>query len=119
MINMKLKAALIVCLSVLTLGVYANSLSKETILQQCRDLSSLVASLVTSQEKRACAEKLALASMHIDTAIDWIIEDVYHAARQELDNASYALQYAELSSCNRYIQISHSKFEAQRLKNLL
>lgn len=120
MINMKLKATLIVCLSVLTLSAFANStLSKETIIQQCRDLSTTVASLVSSQEKKSCTEKLAQASMQIDIAADWIVDDVYSAAKRELDNAIYTLQYAELNSCNRYIQISHSKFEAQRIKSLL
>lgn len=120
MINMKLKATLIVCLSVLNLSAFANStLSKETIIQQCRDLSTTVASLVSSQEKKSCTEKLAQASMQIDIAADWIVDDVYSAAKRELDNAIYTLQYAELNSCNRYIQISHSKFEAQRIKSLL
>lgn len=120
MINMKLKATLIVCLSVLNLSAFANStLSKETIIQQCRDLSTTVASLVSSQEKKSCTEKLAQASMLIDIAADWIVDDVYSAAKRELDNAIYTLQYAELNSCNRYIQISHSKFEAQRIKSLL
>nr|WP_229309816.1 hypothetical protein [Legionella pneumophila] len=120
MINMKLKATLIACLSVLTLSSYANSSeNKEAILQQCHDLASTVASLVSSQAKKTCAEKLVIASIHIDTAADWVVEDVYSAAKQELDNAIYSLQYAELNSCNRYIQISHSKLEAQRIKSLL
>ncbi|CAM2948201.1 Uncharacterised protein [Legionella pneumophila] len=120
MINMKLKATLIACLSVLTLSSYANSSeNKEAILQQCHDLASTVASLVSSQAKKTCAEKLVIASIHIDTAADWIVEDVHSAAKQELDNAIYSLQYAELNSCNRYIQISHSKLEAQRIKSLL
>lgn len=53
MINMKLKATLIACLSVLTLSSYANSSeNKEAILQQCHDLASTVASLVSSQAKK-------------------------------------------------------------------
>lgn len=121
MIKMSFRRAIILSFSVLALNANAqNSFeSKETLIQRCRDLAQSVASLVSSQDKKACAEKLALASMQIDTAGDWMVDDVYSAAKSELDNAVYTLQYAELNSCNRYIQISHSKFEAQRIKNSL
>ncbi|KTD37569.1 hypothetical protein Lmor_0432 [Legionella moravica] len=120
MIN-RLKGVLILSLSVLALNAHSsNSLdSKEVLAQKCRDLAQSVASLVSSQEKRACEEKLAMASIYIENAGDWIVEDVYSAAKKELDNAVFNLQYAELNNCNRYIQISHSKFEAQRIKNSL
>ncbi|KTD44665.1 hypothetical protein Lqua_2832 [Legionella quateirensis] len=120
MIN-RLKGVLILSLPVLALNANSNNTfeSKDILTQKCRDLAQTVASLVSSQEKRACAEKLAMASMQIDIAGDWLIEDVYSAAKKELDNAVYSLQYAELNNCNRYIQISHSKFEAQRIKNSL
>ncbi len=117
---MKFKNVLIVCISVLTINCFASSLpNKETLIQECRDLSMTVASLVSSQQKKSCAEKLALASMQIDVAADWIVDDVYDAAKDELDNAVYSLQYAELNSCNRFVQISHSKQVAQRLKTQL
>lgn len=117
----RLKGVLILSLSVLALNANANNTheSKETLILKSRELAETVISLVSSQEKRVCAEKLAQASFQIETAADWMVEDVYLAAKKELDNAVYALQYAELTNCNRYIQISHSKFEAQKIKNSL
>lgn len=119
--SIRLKGVLILGLSALALNAIAHDTfeSKDSLLLKCRDLAQSVASLVSSQEKRACAEKLVMASTYIDTAGDWIVEDNYAAAKKELDTAVYNLQYAELNNCNRYIQISHSKFEAQRIKNAL
>ncbi|CAM2960099.1 hypothetical protein [Legionella worsleiensis] len=117
----KLKGVIVLGLSVLAFNAQANhSLEgKDALTQKCRDLAQTVASLVSSQQKRACAEKLMTASTQIDIAGDWIADDFYTAAKKELDNAVFSLQYAELNNCNRYIQISHSKFEAQRIKNSL
>lgn len=118
--NMHLKKALLIGLSFLSLNAYSDTAaSKEALALQCRQLADTVASLVYSQEKKACVEKLALAAIQIEDAADFILDDAYHPAKQELDRAVYTLQYAELNSCNRYIQISHSKFEAQKLKNSL
>lgn len=120
MINMSLKNALLIGLSFLSLSIHADTAaSKEALALQCRQLADTVASLVYSQEKKACVEKLALAAMQIENAGDLILNDAYPPAKQELDHAVYTLQYAELNSCNRYIQISHSKFEAQKIKNSL
>lgn len=115
MISMSFKKAIALILPLLAFN--ANAASKDQLVQQCRDLSSTVASLVSSQQKKACVEKLGMASMNFDVAGDLIVDDYYQAARNELDSAILSLQYAELNSCNRYIQISHSKLEAQRIKN--
>lgn len=118
--NTKFKTVFLVCMSVLTFNSHASSFAnKDVLIKQCRDLSMTVGTLVSSQQKQSCAEKLASASFQLDVAADWIIDDVYSSAKQELDKAVYSLQYAELNTCNRYIQISHSKFEAQKIKSQL
>ncbi|MDP3268160.1 MAG: hypothetical protein Q8M40_03845 [Legionella sp.] len=120
MINKSCKKALILSISVLSLNASADILaSKENLTRQCRDLSLSVASLISSQERHMCSEKLSQASGQIDRAGNSIIDDAYPVAKQELDSAVLALQFAQLNSCNRYIQISHSKFEAQKIKNSL
>lgn len=120
MIKMILKKTLILSLPILGFGVNAAIVhDREALAKQCQELSRTVASLVSSQQKSTCVDKLVLASVQIDTAGAFIIDDAIPAAKQHLDDSIYALQYAELNSCNRYIQISHSKFEAQRIKNSL
>lgn len=120
MINMSLKKTFFLGLTALSLTGNAQALSSKDILaKQCRELSQTVASLVSNQDKQACSDKLAFASIKIEAAGDLILDAVLANARQELDDAVYALQYAELNSCNKYIQISHSKFEAQRIKSAL
>lgn len=120
MFKMILKGTLIFTLPVIAFSLFANTLpSKEVLAKQCRELSDVVASLVSSQQKSTCVDKLVMASQEIEVAGEYILDDFYSAAKQELDIAVYTLQYAELNSCNRYIQISHSKFEAQRIKNAL
>ena len=110
----------ILILGLLTLSINTNaSTDKEFLMQRCRDLSENVISLISSQGRKACVEKLGSASIQIETAGDLIMTDESNSARQVLDQAIYSLQYAELSNCSRYIQISHSKFEAQKIKSLL
>jgi hypothetical protein len=119
MMSKSFKKIIVLGLFVVSCGLYASNLDKELIVKQCHDLSEEIVSLVSSQGKRSCVEKLGQAANQIENAIDWIIEDDYQAARNDLQGAVYDLQYAELNNCNRYIQISHSKFEAQKIKNLL
>lgn len=115
-----LRQSVLLSVSVLALSANASpGQNKEILAKQCRELSLTVASLVPSQKKSACVDKLHLASIQISTAGKLILEEANPTAKQELDDAEYTLQYAELNSCNRYIQISHSKFEAQRIKNQL
>lgn len=118
--KVNLKKALILSVSILSFNVYADILDgNDELAKQCQDLSETVASLVSSQAKSTCAEKLDMASLLIEQAGNAIMESAYQTAKDELNNAIYTLQYAELNSCNRYIQISHSKFEAQKIKNSL
>ena len=120
MFKMILKGSLILALPVIAFSLYAStSPSKEVLAKQCHELSETVASLVSSQQKSTCVDKLVFASLKIESAGGLILDDFYGPARDELDEAVYTLQYAELNSCNRYIQISHSKFEAQRIKSAL
>jgi hypothetical protein len=120
MINRNVKKILILCVSVLSFSINAqNPVDKDFLVKQCYELSENVISLTFSQGKKACVDKLGLASAQIENAGDLIINDEQFAAKQELDNAVYTLQYAELSNCNRYIEISHSKFEAQKIKSYL
>ncbi|WP_298628047.1 hypothetical protein [uncultured Legionella sp.] len=113
----RLKGVLILSLSVLALNANAHYESKETLIVKSRDLAETIISLVSSQEKKVCVEKLVLASSQIEMAANWMVGDAYFAAKKNLDSAVSALQYAELTTCNRYIQIAHSKFEAQRIKH--
>lgn len=120
MINMNVKKTLV--LSLLTVSLTSNATepaNKDTLAKQCRTLAENIITLVSSQGKKSCMEKLGTASMQIKTAGEFIIEDKVTDAKDGLDKAISALQYAELNNCNRYIQISHSKFEAQKIKNRL
>ncbi|BCA94297.1 hypothetical protein TUM19329_06580 [Legionella antarctica] len=118
--NVSLKKALILCLPILFFSINADALGKKEVLaQQCQDLSATVASLVSSQVRADCAERLGLSSVSIEKAGYLILDYSYPTAKKELNLAVSHLRYAELNSCNRYIQISHSKFEAQKIKNSL
>ncbi|MDI1351430.1 MAG: hypothetical protein PSV35_01465 [bacterium] len=120
MINMSLKKVFIISFSVLSFSASAqNQVPKDFLIKQCRDLSEHIKLLVVNQGKKPCVEKLGLASEQLVSAAYLIDNDQYPNAKHELDNAVYTLQYAELSSCNHYIQISQSKFEAQKIKNYL
>lgn len=120
MFKMIFKSALILSLPVLACAASAYTVSsKEALANQCRDLSKSVASIASSQQRTSCVEKLGLASVHIDAAGRYILENRIPSAKQELDDAIFTLQYSELNSCNRYIQISHSRLETQKIKNSL
>jgi hypothetical protein len=93
--------------------------SKEFLANQCYELSRVLISLSDNQEKKVCINKLHMASVQMSTASFLIMEDSSDLAKEILNNAVAALQYAELLSCKQYIQISHSKFEAQKIKTLL
>ena len=118
MFKMILKRALIYSLPVLSMSAQSGQ-SKEFLANQCYELSRVVISLVDSQGKKECIDKLQVASIQMNSAAELIMEDAADAAKQILNNAVAALQYAELLSCNRYILIAHSKFEAQKIKTLL
>ena len=118
--HVSLKKIFILSLSLQSFSIYATSFAtNEALAKQCQDLSETVASLVSSQAKTTCAEKLGLASSGIEKAGYLILDYANSTARHELDTAVYSLKFAELNSCKRYIEISHSKFEAQRIKNSL
>lgn len=118
MFNMILKRALIVSMPVFGANADAG-ISKELLANHCYELSETVTSLVASQQKSTCIDKLYTASMQMHTAAELILDDSSSVARPIMDNAVFALQFAELNGCNRYIQISHSKLEANKLKRLL
>jgi len=118
MYKLILKSALVLSLPVLSANAQAQ-LSKEFLANECHQLSEVVSSLVASQQNGTCIDKLYSASMQMNTAAEMILGDSNFVAKQIMDNAVFALQYAELNGCNRYIEISHSKFEAHKLKNLL
>ncbi|KTC89477.1 hypothetical protein OQJ15_10450 [Fluoribacter dumoffii] len=118
MVKMILKRALILSLPVFTMNVHSGP-SKEFLANQCYELSRVIVSLADTQEKKICINKLYMASVQMSTAALLIMEDSSDVAKEILNNAVAALQYAELLSCKQYIQISHSKFEAQKIKTLL
>jgi hypothetical protein len=118
--KVNLKKAVVLSLFILFFNVNANDLgNKDRLAQQCQDLSESVASLISSQVTSICTEKLGLATIQIEKAGYLILDYAYSNAKKELENAMYTLQYAELNSCNRYIQIVHSKFEAHKIKKSL
>ncbi|WP_045096291.1 hypothetical protein [Legionella fallonii] len=118
--NVSLKKVLVLSLALLSFSLNANTISNmDSLAQQCQDLSKTVAALVSSQAKRTCIEKLNTASVFLEKAGYLILEYANATAKKELNHAIYSLQYAELNSCNRYIQIAHTKFEAQKIKNAL
>lgn len=119
MVNRHFKKILVLSLLSIAFNTSANTTDKDLLVQQCRDLSENIISLVSSQGKKTCMEKLADASAQIETAGEFIMDESNSSARQELDSAIFSLQYAELNNCNRYIQISHSKFAAQKIKSSL
>lgn len=118
--NVILKKALIFSLVFISFSLNANGFAnKEYLAIECQDLSKTVAALITSQAKNTCMDHLNKASLLIEKAGNLILEYAYSTAKKELSLAVFSLQYAELYSCNRYIQIAHSKFEAQKIKNSL
>ncbi|MBI2785737.1 MAG: hypothetical protein HYX60_05295 [Legionella longbeachae] len=118
MFKMIIKSVLILSLPVCSMSAYSEP-SKEFLASQCYELSRVVISLAEGQEKKNCIDKLYVASVQMGTAAALIIQDSPDLAKQILNNAITALQYAELLSCNQYVLISHSKFEAQKIKVLL
>ena len=118
MFKMTLKTALILTLPVFSMNVQFGP-SKEFLANQCYELSRVIVSLADNQEKKVCINKLYMASVQMSSAAYLIMQDSSDVAKELLNNAVAALQYAELLSCKQYIQISHSKFEAHKIKTLL
>lgn len=120
MIKVILKKALILSLPVIAFSVFADGITKKEFLaKQCGDLSRTIASLVSSQQNNVCIDKLVIASTAIDKAGPFILAEDIQAAKQQLSNSIFSLQYAELTSCNQYIYISHSKYEANKIRKSL
>jgi hypothetical protein len=118
MVTIPLKKILALSLFAVSFTINAAGNDREHLVRQCHDLSEKIISLISSQGKKSCVEKLDTASAQLKSAGE-LIANNHHEAKQELDNAIYSLQYAELNNCNRYIQISHSKFEAHKIKSSL
>jgi hypothetical protein len=118
MSKMILKKTLILSLFALSMSAQAE-INKELLANRCYELAQTVTSLVPSQHNPTCVDKLYLASMQMNTAGALILDNSIAAAKQIISNAVSALQYAELTSCKQYIQISHSKLEANKLKHML
>lgn len=106
--------------SLILCSVNAQSgLSKEFVANQCDDLSHVIISISEKQNKKRCIDKLYRASLQLDTAAVLIIDDESNAAKELLNHAVANLYHAELLSCKQYIQITHSKTEAQKIRVLL
>lgn len=93
--------------------------SKEYVVKQCYELAQTITTLVTGQPNPTCVDKLFLASGQMNTACTMVSGDSAETAKAFIDNSFYALQYAQFNGCNHYIEISHSKLEAHKLKHLL
>ena len=118
MSNMILKRALVLSLLALSFSIHASQ-NKEYLANRCNELAQTVTSLVASQRNPTCIDKLYLASMQMNTAAGLILDDSTNVAKEIIDNAISALQFAEFASCNQYIQISHTRHEVYKLKHLL
>lgn len=113
-----IKKTLMLSLSVLGVNAQADR-NKELLASQCYEIAQSVSSLVASQKNSTCIDKLYTASTQVNEAGTFILTDTTDEARQLLDKAFLSLNYAQLNGCNQYIQISHSKFEVNKLKHLL
>jgi hypothetical protein len=118
MFKIILKSTLIFSLPVFSLSINAAQ-SKEIIANQCNELSKVVISLTANQNRTVCIDKLYMSALQVRAAASLIMGDLPDSAKIFLNNAIAHLQHAELSSCNHYIQISHSKLEAHNIKALL
>ncbi len=118
MVNLYLKRILTLGLVTIAFNTQAFT-DKELLIHRCRNLSENIMSLVSSQVRTSCVEQLNAASILIEAASAWIALDHNSSAKEELEQAIFSLQYAELNTCNQYIQISHSKFEAHKIKNMV
>lgn len=96
-----------------------SEVNKEFLANKCYELSYAIISASENQDKKQCINKLYMASIQVGTAAVLIMGDEADPAKEILNNAVADLQYAELLSCSQYVQIAHSKFEAQRIKSLL
>jgi hypothetical protein len=119
MVTMHLRKIVILGFISASLNINAANIDKDLLAQQCRDLSENILSLVSSQGKKSCVEKLDSASAQMEMAGEQIMIDNNTLAKQELENAILLLQHAQLNNCNRYIQISHSIFTAQKIRSAL
>ncbi|CAM4502620.1 MAG: hypothetical protein LEGION0403_FIIPPAGN_02568 [Legionella sp.] len=119
MSKMILKKALILSLFSLSVSSVQAEQNKDLIVNRCNDLAKMVKSLVVSQHNPICVDKLALAANQMNVAAALIADDSVDQAKQIIVNAVNDLQFAELTGCSHYIQISHSKVEAIKLRHLL
>lgn len=118
MSKMILKKALLFSLFPLSMSTHAEP-GKEFLANRCSELAKTVTSLVASQHNPACIDKLDTASTQMNVAASLIMSESPSQAKPLIDDAISALQFAELTGCNQYIQISHSKLEANKLRHLL
>lgn len=93
--------------------------SKELLASRCREIIQQLAYVSINQHRSICIDKLSSASIQVNSAMSLIWEESYPSARDLLNNAILALQYAELSNCKNLLQIAHLKFEVNQLKHLL
>ncbi|MFJ1270218.1 hypothetical protein ACD661_16825 [Legionella lytica] len=114
-----LKKALILSLFSLSTSSVQADQNKDLLVNRCHDLAKMVKSLVGSQHNPTCVDKLALAANQINVAAVLIAEDSADQAKQIIINAAKDLQFAQLTGCSHYIEISHSKVEAIKLRHLL
>ncbi|MDR3504602.1 MAG: hypothetical protein P4L79_18705 [Legionella sp.] len=119
MSKMILKKALILSLFTLSMSSVQADQNKDLLVNRCHDLAKMVKSLVVSQHNPTCVDKLVLASNQMSVAATLIADDSVDQAKQIIVNAVKALQFAELTGCSHYIEISHSKLEANKLRHLL
>ena len=118
MIKLILKKACLFGLITCSIATQAAQ-SKELLANRCAEIIQQLAYVSVNQNRSVCIDKLTSASTHVNSAMSLIWEESYPPARDLLNNATLALQYAELSNCKNLLQIAHLKFEVNQLKHLL
>ncbi len=114
MIHMSVKTVLV--LSLVFASFAGSAQSRDSLIEQCYDLSEHVYSLASQQVKTQCGDKLIHAATHIERAGNFLTLNHDFSARQDLNEAVSDLQYAELSMCSQYLHIVHAKFRAHQLE---
>lgn len=118
MLKMILKTALILNIFAFSICAQANE-NKTSLANQCFELSRKVSNLISDQKYPICVDKLKFAALQMNSAANYILNEANDSAKQLIQSAVFALEYAQFSGCNQYIKIVHSKHEANELKSLL
>lgn len=118
MYKSNLKKIFILSICLFSLVVHADQ-DKTILANKCYDLAQSVTFLISDQQDPICIDKLYFASTQMGTAANFILNEASQSAKKFIETALFALEYAQYSGCNQYMQILHAKNEVYKLKRLL